>query len=369
MCPSNSPQKDHWHEFLTDLPKCEHHIHLEGCLTPSLIFHLSQKNSIPLPSPTTNPAYTSIESLSARYGHFTSLDDFLSFYFTGMTVLKTASDFSDLAFSYFARASSEGVHHAEVFFDPQDHMQRGIAYDTIVSGYVDGCKRAERELGVSTRLIMCFLKHLPVESAEALYKTSLEAGHLSKNPETGDSPIIHGLGCSSSEVGPPKDMFRSIYASASARGINLTAHAGEEGDSSYIETALSIGATRIDHGIALASDPALMARVAAEKILLTVCPVSNVQLKCVERISEVPIRTFLDHGVRFSINSDDPAYFGAWVLECYCRVQEAFGLSVDEWRVIAENSVEGSWVGVERKRELVGRIGEVVERFRGVLEG
>ncbi|KAL5333908.1 hypothetical protein BJX70DRAFT_37705 [Aspergillus crustosus] len=366
MCPPSSPSsQNHWHDFLADLPKCEHHVHLEGCLTPPLIFHLSSKNSVSLPSPSTNPTYTSIETLTARYGHFTSLDDFLSFYFIGMTVLKDASDFEELAWSYFERAHSEGVHHAEVFFDPQVHMERGIDYETIMAGYVAGCRKAEEELGMSTRLIMCFLKHLPVESAEDLFKTAFDAGHLKSEADGG---VIHGLGCSSTEVGPPKDMFRSIYTSASTENISLTAHAGEEGDSSYIATALEIGATRIDHGIALASDPELMARVAKEGIMLTVCPVSNVQLKCVSSVAEVPIRTFLDAGVRFSINSDDPAYFGAWVLECYCRVQEAFGLSVEEWGVIAENGVLGSWIGGERRGVLLKRIGEHVEKYKELLE-
>jgi adenosine deaminase len=245
-------------------------------------------------------------------------------------------------------------------------MERGVDYETIVAGYVSGCRKAERKLGMSTRLIMCFLKHLPVESAEDLYSIALDAGHLRKEEDGG---VIHGLGCSSTEIGPPKDMFRSIYTSASAKNINLTAHAGEEGDSSYISTALSIGATRIDHGIALASDHDLMARVAEQEIMLTVCPVSNVQLKCVDSVSEVPIRTFLDAGVRFSINSDDPAYFGAWILECYCRVQEAFGLSVEEWRVIAENGVKGSWIGEERREVLLRRIAEHVEKYKGLLEG
>ncbi|KAL3480706.1 hypothetical protein BJX99DRAFT_6730 [Aspergillus californicus] len=363
MCPQN-----HWHSFLQDLPKCEHHVHLEGCLTPPLIFALASKNNISLPSPATNPAYESIETLTARYGHFTSLDDFLSFYFIGMTVLKHASDFEDLAWAYFQRAHDEGVHHAEVFFDPQVHMDRGVAYEDIVAGYVAGCKKAETELGMTTRLIMCFLKHLPVESANRLYEIALEAGHLDANADF-EKNVIHGLGCSSSEVGPPKDMFKNIYASASAKGIKLTAHAGEEGDATYISTALEIGAQRIDHGIRLVEDPELMERVAREGVLLTVCPVSNVQLKCVSSVAEVPIRKLLDAGVKFSINSDDPAYFGAYILECYCRVQEAFRLSVEEWRVIAENSVQGSWIGEERKGKLMKKIEDCVGEYKVLLEG
>ncbi|OJJ01380.1 hypothetical protein ASPVEDRAFT_40939 [Aspergillus versicolor CBS 583.65] len=363
MCPSSTTSDSQWHAFLHGLPKCEHHVHLEGCLTPSLIFQLAAKNNFALPSPAINAAYASIETLTARYGSFTSLDDFLAFYFIGMGVLKDKSDFEELAWAYFQRAYEDGVHHAEVFFDPQVHMERGVEYRVIVDGYVAGCKRAERELGMTTRLIMCFLKHLPLESAAGLYATALGEGHL----DDMHNGVIHGLGSSSSEVGPPKDLFRPIYVSAAERGVRLTAHAGEEGDSSYIAAALEMGATRIDHGIRLVEDVELMKRVAREGVLLTVCPVSNVQLKCVSSVSEVPIRAFLDAGVRFSINSDDPAYFGAYALECYCAVQEAFGLSVDEWRLIAENGVHGSWIEEERKGELLRKIEEHVSRFEGLL--
>ncbi|KAL3439624.1 adenine deaminase [Aspergillus tetrazonus] len=364
MCPPNTPYQSQWHAFLHSLPKCEHHVHLEGCLEPPLIFSMARKNNVSLPSPSSNPAYTSIETLSKRYGHFSSLDDFLSFYFIGMTVLKTRSDFAELAWTYFKRAHAEGVHHAEVFFDPQVHMERGLEYRVIVDGYVEGCKRAEKELGISTKLIMCFLKHLPLESAQRLYDTALNEGDLELNDR---NPVIHGLGASSSEVGPPKDLFRPIYLDAKEKSINLTAHAGEEGDASYIAAALDMGATRIDHGIRLVENPELAERVAREEVLLTVCPVSNVQLKCVKSVAEVPIRKFLDTGVRFSINSDDPAYFGAYILDCYCAVQEAFNLSVADWRLIAENGVKGSWIGEERKNELLRRIDECVKRFEGVL--
>lgn len=347
------------HSFLQALPKCEHHVHLEGCITPQLLFQLATRNNISLPDPGTNPAYESVETLTARYHHFTSLDDFLSFYFEGMSVLVHESDFSDLAWNYFQRAKKDGVHHAEVFFDPQVHQDRGIAYPTIVNGFVAGCKRAERELGISTRLILCFVRHLPVESARRVYDEAVGRGDLD---EGSDTPV-HGIGWSSTEVGPPKDMFRELYASASERGIRLTAHAGEEGDPSYIQTALELGARRIDHGIRLVEDPGLMKRVADEGLLLTVCPLSNVRLRCVSALDKVPIRTFLENGVKFSINSDDPAYFGGYILDNYCAVQEAFGLSMEEWRVIARNAVMESWVGEERKKEMLGRIEECVREY------
>ncbi|KAF3392835.1 Adenine deaminase [Penicillium rolfsii] len=337
------------HDFIHNLPKCEHHVHLEGCLDPELIFHLAARNGIALPSPTENPAYASIAALTARYEHFTSLDDFLAFYFEGMAVLRTEQDFSDLAWSYFQKAHADGVHHAEVFFDPQVHLSRGVSYATVVSGFAAGCQRAETQLGLSTRLIMCFVRHLPVSSAQEVYEEFLAHGHF-------ESELVHGLGWSSSEVGPPKDMFREIYASASAKGIPLTAHAGEEGDPTYISTALELGATRIDHGIRLIEDPELMKRVAEEGVLLTVCPLSNVRLRCVPSVEHVPVRKFLEAGVKFSINSDDPAYFGGYILDNYCAVQEAHDLSVLEWRIIAENSVQESWIPDARKAELLEKI-------------
>lgn len=330
------------HDFLHGLPKCEHHVHLEGCVTPELIFQLAEKNNIQLPNPATHPAYASVEALRARYAEFTSLNDFLDFYFHGMSVLHHQSDFEELAWAYFQKAHADGVHHAEVFFDPQVHQARGIDYETVVSGFTAGCKRAERELGLSTRLILCFVRHLPVDSATKLYELALASNHF-------ESRVVHGLGWSSSEVGPPKDMFREIYASASGKGIRLTAHAGEEGDPTYISTALELGARRIDHGIRLVEDPELMERVAREGIMLTVCPLSNVRLRCVQSVEQVPIRKFLDAGVKFSINSDDPAYFGGYILDNYCAVQEAFQLSILEWRVIAENSVNESWIDEARK--------------------
>lgn len=343
------------HEFLRRLPKCEHHVHIEGCLTPRLIFELAKRNNIRLPDPKDNPAYASPEALDERYNHFTSLDDFLAFYFTGMSVLRNTSDFEDLAWEYFQHAHADGVHHAEVFFDPQVHVNRGVSYNAVVAGLTAACQRAERLFGMTTRLILCFVKHLPVDDAKGLYFEALGSGHFT-------SGIVHGIGCSSTEVGPPKDMFWEIYASARSKGIPLTAHAGEEGDASYIRAALEIGAQRIDHGVKLVQDPELMKRVAKEEILLTVCPLSNVRLCCFEEIAQVPIRTFLDAGIKFSINSDDPAYFGGFILKNYCAVQEAFNLSVHEWRTIAENSVRGSWVSDARKSELLRLIDEYVQR-------
>ncbi|KAL1970165.1 hypothetical protein VTN77DRAFT_6570 [Rasamsonia byssochlamydoides] len=349
------------HEFLQRLPKCEHHVHLEGCLTPKLVFELAARNSVKLPDPEQRPEYASPEALSERYKHFTSLDDFLSFYFIGMSVLRKQSDFEDLAWEYFQHAHADGVHHAEVFFDSQEHVNRGVPYDTVVSGFTAACRRAEREFGMTTRLILCFVKHLPVDDAQRVFTQALERGDF-------ESGVVHGIGCSSSEVGPPKDMFRDIYASAQSMGIRRTAHAGEEGDPSYIGAALdTYKVQRIDHGVTLIDDPRLMARVAMDEILLTVCPVSNVKLCCFDSVAQVPIRKFLDAGVKFSINSDDPAYFGGFILDNYCAVQESFNLSIEEWRTIAENSIRGSWVDEARKSELLQLVDDNIRRYQATV--
>ena len=323
------------HSFLRSLPKCEHHLHIEGTISPELLFQLARTNNITLPA-TTDPAFASIESLHERYLRFTSLDDFLNYYYIAMSALITASDFEQLGYEYFKKAHADGVHHAEVFFDPQAHTERGIAYEIVVKGLVAAQKRAEQEFGLTSKLILCFLRHLPAEQAENAFGEAQTLGHFSDG-------TIAAIGMDSTELGNPPELFRSVYERAEKIGLRRTAHAGEEGDATYISRALDIcNVQRIDHGIRLVEDEALLRRVAKEKILLTVCPLSNVQLKCVKTVADLPLRKFLEMGVKFSINSDDPAYFGGYILDNYCAVQEAFGLSLTEWRTIADNAVEGS---------------------------
>ena len=355
--------KSDLHQFLTELPKCEHHLHLEGCLSPRLFFQLAAKNNIELPDPKTDPAYASIEALETRYRHFNCLDDFLQCYYRALDVLVTREDFAVLAWDYFTTADADGVRHAEVFFDPQSHTSRGIPFAIVVSGFRDACARAEKELGITSRLIMCFLRHLPVESAAGTMQSAVDGGYFDGDDD--ESRTITALGLDSSEVGFPPELFRDMYAEAKRRGIHRTAHGGEEGDPSYISGVLdALYGERVDHGVRLVEDPELMRRVVAEGILLTVCPLSNVCLQVVKDVSELPIRTFLEAGVKFSINSDDPAYFGGYVLNNYCAVQEAFGFGHDDWKVIAENSVNGSWIGDSRKAELVAMILECVAKFQ-----
>ncbi|GAB7359917.1 hypothetical protein MBLNU230_g7444t1 [Neophaeotheca triangularis] len=343
------------HHLLAELPKCEHHLHLEGALTPELLFVLAQRNNIELPRE--DAAFSSPASLKERYQRFSSLDDFLAYYYIGMNSLVESRDFESLAWSYFERAASEGVMHAEVFFDPQAHLVRGISYNTVLQGFSAARQRAERELNLSSELICCFLRHLPVQDCLSTFQLpDIQASYKSGQ--------VKAIGLDSSEKPFPPQHFEAIYEQAKALGLRRTAHAGEEGPAEYIRAALDVlGVQRIDHGIHLADDTELLQRVAREGIMLTVCPLSNVLLRCVSSVDQVPIRKFLDAGVSFSINSDDPAYFGGhFILDNYCAVQEAFDLSVSDWRRICEGSIRGSWCGEARKHEMLAKLDSVLAR-------
>ncbi|KAI4213849.1 MAG: hypothetical protein LQ351_003544 [Letrouitia transgressa] len=276
-----------------------------------------------------------------------------------MSVLVTAQDFEDLAWEYFLRAKSDGVVHAEVFFDPQAHTSRGVGYRTVVDGFIRACKHAERDLDISTRLILCFLRHLPVEDAIGTFKDAehdLESGRLA------------GIGLDSSEKGFPPGMWRDIYRDAQALGIRRTAHAGEEGPVAYIREALEeLDVQRIDHGICLGDDDELLKEVARRKILVTMCPISNVKLQCVKGVSETPIRKYLDADVAFSVNSDDPAYFRSYIMDNYCAVQEAFDLTIEDWDKIARRAVQGSWCDENRKASMIVNLDKLVEAHKATI--
>ncbi|OAL06594.1 adenosine deaminase [Phaeosphaeriaceae sp. SRC1lsM3a] len=338
------------HAFLADLPKCEHHLHLEGCLSPSLTFQLAAKNNIALPSPSVDAAYTSVKTLIERYNNFSDLNDFLGYYYRALDAVITKDDFEMLGWEYFTIAARDGVKHAEVFFDPQSHTARGISLDTVVSGFNSACKRAESELGITSKLIMCFLRHLPVQESRDTMKAAVEGGYFDAQTQGEQDSVISALGLDSSEVGFRPELFEEMYAEAEKRGIRRTAHAGEEGDPTYISGALdTLHAERIDHGIRLIEDKQLMERVIKEKIMLT-------------HVRELPIRKFLEAGVKFSLNSDDPAYFGGYILKNYCAVQDAFDLSVEEWKAVVQNSIQGSWCGQARKDELEKMLEECIQK-------
>lgn len=275
-----------------------------------------------------------------------------------MSVLVEASDFETLAWDYFRRASADGVQHAEVFFDPQAHLSRGIEYNTVLSGLCAARERAGQELRMTNELICCFLRHLP--ASDSLKTFNLK--DVQASFERGD---LSAIGLDSSEAGYPPHLFEEIFQSAKSLGIKRTAHAGEEGPASYIESALdSLQVHRIDHGVRLVEDRALLQRVAQEKVLLSVCPLSNQYLR-VMSVAQLPIQEFLEYGVPFSINSDDPAYFGGnYILANFCAVQEAFQLNSLEWRSICEASIRGSWCLDERKDEMLDMLSTVIDQWR-----
>ncbi|KAK8129854.1 adenosine deaminase [Apiospora kogelbergensis] len=343
------------HPFLEALPKCEHHMHIEGSLEPELLFELAAKNGIALPAPSAgeggDPAYASIDALRKRYEAFTGLDDFLGYYYIAMSALVDAADFERLGLAYFRKAAAQNVRHAEVFFDPQAHSVRGVKLSTVVEGIQAARERAERELGITSVLIMCVLRHLPPAEGVALFEEARDAGYF--------SGMLGGIGLDSSEKPFPPALWTELYGAAKAAGVRRTAHAGEEGPAQYIVDSLDmLDAQRIDHGLrsVLAGDErvteALLERLVEQKIMLTLCPLSNVRLRCLESVRDFPLRKLLDRGVRFSINSDDPAYFGGYILENYCALQDAFGLSVREWESIAKGAVMGSWCSDRRKAEI-----------------
>ena len=348
------------HPFLTALPKCEHHMHLEGSLSPSLFFTLARRNQVSYPSLDQDSSFASPAQLLDRYAHFTSLNDFLHYYFIGMSVLIHQEDFEALAWEYFVRAKSDGVVHAEVFFDPQAHTNRGVAYNTVVQGFTTACKRAEKELSISSKLILCFLRHLPLAEAEFTFRVA------EKDFQSG---VLAGVGLDSSENGFPPAIWHGLYSQVEALGGRKTAHAGEEGPVEYIQEALrELGVERIDHGIRLVDDKDLLQEVAERRLLVTLCPLSNLRLQCVDSLKDLPIRTFLDNGVKFSINSDDPAYFGGYIQDNYCAVQETFSLTVNEWERIASAAIEGSWCDEGRKHAISQQLREVVAAYEHFSE-
>ncbi|GAA6058572.1 hypothetical protein JCM10212_007011 [Sporobolomyces blumeae] len=332
--------------FLRGLPKCEHHMHIEGSLEPEMVFELSAKNKIPLaPS-----MYSTIEALKTRYENFTSLDDFLAYFNAAMDVLLFEDDFAALAYAYMKRVSTDGLVHTEVFFDPQAHTGRGIALDVVVNGLTKGLKQGEAEFGISHKLIMCFVKHLSVDAAvEAVQDMS---------PYFANGTVC-GLGADSTEKNNPPSKFAPVYAKAREVGVpHLTMHSGEEGPAEWVRQTLALDPSlnRVDHGVHAADDPELLKELAARNTLLTVCPLSNVRLRVHKDVKESPIPLLLEHGVPFSINSDDPSYFGGYILDNYLAVHKAFSLSKNTWKKIAVNGVEGSWCSLERKKELLGLI-------------
>ncbi|MGX4692297.1 adenosine deaminase [Streptomyces sp. JNUCC 63] len=322
------------------LPKAELHLHIEGTLEPELAFALAERNGVELP-------YTDTDEIREAY-RFEDLQSFLNLYYELMAVLRTERDFEDLANAYLARAAAQGVRHAEIFFDPQAHIARGVGMGTVVEGLWRALGRSEENHGVSTRLIMCFLRD---ESAESALETLRAAEpYLDR---------IVGVGLDSAEVGHPPVKFREVYETAAALGLRRVAHAGEEGPPEYISQALDVlGVERVDHGLRCLEDPSLVDRLVRDRVPLTLCPLSNVRLRAVGTLADHPLPAMLDAGLLCTVNSDDPAYFGGYVGDNFDAVRDTLGLTEDRLRELARNSFLASFLehDEERRRRYLAEV-------------
>jgi len=334
--------------LLRQMPKAELHIHIEGSLEPELIFKLAQRNGLAL-------AYPSVEALRAAYA-FTDLQSFLDIYYAGASVLLKEADFFEMAWAYFERAAADNVVHAELFFDPQTHTGRGVPIEAVIIGLAHACRRAHAELGISASLILCFLRHLSEEAAFATLEQALPYREH-----------FIGVGLDSSERGHPPEKFARIFARCRELGLHVVAHAGEEGPPAYIWNALDVlKVERIDHGVRCVDDPALVQRLAAERMPLTVCPLSNVKLCVYERMQQHALPALLDAGLCATINSDDPAYFGGYVNDNFVAAFEALPqLDARHAYTLARNSFEASFAPAADKARWQRELDAVFARLAG----
>lgn len=332
-------------ELLRRMPKAELHMHIEGSLEPELIFALAQRNGVRLP-------YASVEELRKAYA-FTNLQSFLDIYYAGASVLLKEQDFFDMAWAYLERARADNVVHTEMFFDPQTHTARGVAMETVINGLHRACVQARGELGVDASLILCFLRHLSEEEAFETLEQALPFR---------DKFI--GVGLDSSEVGHPPEKFAKVFARCRELGLHLVAHAGEEGPPAYVWTALDLlKVERIDHGVQSSKDPALMKRLAQDKIPLTVCPLSNLKLCVFPRLADHNIGQLLDAGLVATINSDDPAYFGGYMNANFIETFAATGLTAQQAYQLARNSFDASFIGAAARRRYLDSLDETFARM------
>lgn len=324
--------------FLRGLPKAELHVHVEGTLEPELMFELARRNGLALPHP-------SVEAVRAAY-RFTDLQSFLDLYYGGMAGLRTAQDFYDLTRAYVQRSVAQGVRHAELFFDPQAHTERGVAFEAVLDGIESALDEARRVHGMTSLLILCFLRHLPAESAMAALEQA--APHRER---------IAAVGLDSSELGHPPSKFRHVFARAKELGLPAVAHAGEEGPPEYIRQALDLlGVKRVDHGVRCLEDDELVKRLVDEQIPLTVCPLSNVKLRVFDTLADHTLGELIDRGLRVTVNSDDPAYFGGYVADNMLECQRHLGLSREQLVGLARNSISSSFLDDDDQRRLQGEI-------------
>ena len=333
-------------KFINGLPKAELHLHIEGTLNPELMFKIAKRNKIEI-------KYKSVDELKKAY-HFNNLQDFLNLYYEGTAVLLTEEDFYEMTWAYLEKASSQNVLHCEIFFDPQTHTNRGIKFDTVINGIHKALSDAESKLGISSRLIMCFLRDLDEDSA---IKTLHEAlPHKDK---------IIGVGLDSAEIGNPPSKFKNVFNIARSEGFLTVAHAGEEGPANYVWEALEqLNVSRIDHGNNSMNDQDLLDQLVKLKIPLTVCPLSNLKLKVVDNLKKHPLKKMIQKNLFVTINSDDPAYFGGYVNENYSAIALALNLSKEEISNLAKNSFHASFLDNDQKEKMIDKINEYVENHR-----
>ncbi|MGB1310521.1 MAG: adenosine deaminase [Leucothrix sp.] len=328
--------------FIENLPKAELHLHIEGTFEPELMFEIAQRNGIELP-------YENVEALREAY-NFSQLQDFLDIYYQGMNVLREEQDFYDLTWAYLSRIHSQNVLHTEIFFDPQGHTSRGIVFETALNGIHRALSDGQRQLGISFGIIMCFLRHLEADDAMATLEQALP--HKDK---------IIGVGLDSSELEHPPEKFTAVFEKARAEGFHIVAHAGEEGPPDYVYQALDLlKVDRIDHGNRALEDAALTQRIANEGLALTVCPLSNLKLCVVDDLKNHPMRKMLDAGLKATMNSDDPAYFGGYMNENFLQLTEALNLTQDEVVTLARNGFEAAFVSQEHKQTMLSRLDRYV---------
>jgi adenosine deaminase len=319
-------------EFVRGLPKAELHVHIEGTLEPELAFQLAAKHGVRLP-------YATVDDLRRAY-QFSDLQSFLDIYYAGADVLRDEDDFYLLTRAYLGKAHSQGVVHVEIFFDPQTHTARGVAFDTVLSGMRRALLETEQERGITFRLIPCILRHLSAADAMSMLAEAL--------PHRG---AIAAIGLDSSEAGHPPTKFREVFARARQAGLPAVAHAGEEGPPAYIHEALDVlEVRRIDHGVRCDEDEELMERLVRERIPLTMCPLSNVKLRVFDKLESHNLKHLLERGLCVTVNSDDPAYFGGYLLENYLAVQKALALTREQLTLLARNSIEASFLAPAEKR-------------------
>ncbi len=331
--------------FIEEMPKAELHLHIEGTLEPELMMALAERNNISLP-------YRTVDEIRTAY-NFSCLQDFLDVYYLGMSVLITRQDFFDLTWTYLEKVHAQNVTHVEIFFDPQGHTERGIIFDTVLSGITDALDKAKRDLGVTSKLIMCFLRHLPEEAAFETLRSACKC-----------KDHIYGVGLDSSEKGNPPSKFARVFKEARELDFKPVAHAGEEGPAEYVAEALDLlQVERIDHGNRAMDDPVLVRRIADQGLAMTVCPLSNKRLQVVPDLKQHPLRAMLEAGLCATVNSDDPSYFGGYVNENFHAVAEALDLTLDEIMTLARNSYLGSFMSDQEKQKALDRFDDFARKF------